>query len=94
MFRLVRWLISLAMTIAFVWFAVSVPIGKRTLWGHAVAIFSTKEAKDLADGTKEGAQKVVEKVRAELRKDGGAPLETLDDKDRRGLDELVKTKSK
>jgi hypothetical protein len=94
MFRLVRWLISLAMTIAFVWFAVTVPLGKRTLWGHVVAIFSTKEAKDFADGTKESAQKVVDKVRAELRKDAGAPLDTLDEKDRRGLDELVKKKSK
>jgi len=63
---LVRLLISLMMLAAFVWFAVTVPLGKRTLWGHAHAIFGTQEAKDLADGTKEEAEKVARKVKEEL----------------------------
>lgn len=64
---LVRFLISLVMLAAFVWFAVTVPLGKRTLWGHVHAIFATQEAKDLADGTKEEAEKVARKVKEELR---------------------------
>jgi hypothetical protein len=67
MFSLVRFLISLLMFLAFIWFAVTVPLGKRTLWGHAQAIFRTQEAKDLADGTKEEAEKVARKVKEELR---------------------------
>jgi hypothetical protein len=66
MFGLIRFLISLAMFAAFIWFAVSVPLGKRTLWGHAHAIFATQEAKDLAEGTKEEAEKVARKVKQEL----------------------------
>lgn len=64
---LVRFVISVIMFFAFVWFAVTVPIGKRTLWGHVHAIFATQEAKDLADGTKEEAEKVARKVKEELR---------------------------
>lgn len=64
---LVRFLISLTMLAAFVWFAVTVPLGKRTLWGHLHAIFATQEAKDLAEGTKEEAEKVARKVKEELR---------------------------
>jgi hypothetical protein len=66
MFGLIRFLISLLMLAAFVWFAVSVPLGKRTLWGHTQAIFATQEAKDLAEGTKEEAEKVARKVKQEL----------------------------
>jgi sensor c-di-GMP phosphodiesterase-like protein len=64
---LVRFLISLVMLAAFVWFAVTVPLGKRTLWGHVHAIFGTQEAKDLAEGTKEEAERVARKVKEELR---------------------------
>ncbi len=63
---LVRFLISLLMLFAFVWFAVTVPLGKRTLWGHVQAIFGTQEAKDLAEGTKEEAEKMARKVKQEL----------------------------
>jgi hypothetical protein len=63
---LVRFLMSIVMLAAFAWFAVTVPLGKRTLWGHVHAIFATQEAKDLAEGTKEEAEKVAQKVKAEL----------------------------
>jgi hypothetical protein len=68
MFGLVRFVVSLAMLAAFVWFAVTVPLGKRTLWGHLHAIFATQEAKDLAEGTKEEAEKVARKVTDELHR--------------------------
>ena len=73
---LVRFLISLVMLAAFVWFAVTVPLGKRTLWGHLHAIFGTQEAKDLAEGTKEEAEKVARKVKEELRPPDMARLAT------------------
>jgi hypothetical protein len=74
---LVRLLMSLVMLAAFVWFCVTVPLGKRTLWGHVHAIFATQEAKDLADGTKEEAEKVARKVKEELRpQDMAQPVPT------------------
>lgn len=63
---LVRFLVSVAMFFAFVWFAVTVPLGNRTLWGHLHAIFATQEAQDLADGTKQEAEKMARKVKEEL----------------------------
>ncbi len=102
MFRLIRFCVSLAMFAAFVWFAVTVPLGKRTLWGHVMAIFGTQEAKDLAEGTKEEAEKVARRVRDELHAPDMAPatrrarlpLDPVDDNDRRRLDQLVKHKTR
>jgi hypothetical protein len=74
---LVRFLFSIVMLLAFVWFAVTVPLGKRTLWGHVHAIFGTQEAKDLAEGTKEEAEKVARKVKAELHQPDMAHRETM-----------------
>ena len=73
MFGLVRFLISLACLAVFVWFAVTIPIGNRTLWGHLRAIAGTEEAKDLAKGTKEEAEKVARKVKDELHAPDMAP---------------------
>ena len=102
MFALMRFLISLAVVAVLVWFAVTVPIGKRTLWGHARAIWSTPAAQDLADGTKEEAAKVADRVRQELRavdmgaapRRSHAPLDPVEERDRRKLDELVKHKAR
>jgi hypothetical protein len=89
MFRLIRFLISLAMTVAFVWFAVTVPLGRLTLWGHLRAIFGTQEARDLAEGTKEEAQKVAERVREELHRDMAQPPAPTARKVRPPLDPVV-----
>ena len=72
----VRFLFSIVMLLAFVWFAVTVPLGKRTLWGHVNAIFGTQEAKDLAEGTREEAEKMARKVKAELHQPDMARGET------------------
>jgi hypothetical protein len=93
MFRLARFLISIALLLGFAWFATSVKLGKRTLLEHVRAIFSTQEAKDLADGTKEEARKLADKVKTELARDGGAPLDPLDEKERKQLDKLIKQKT-
>ena len=73
MFRLIRFFVSLAMTAAFVWFAVTVPLGQLTLWGHLRAIFGTQEARDLAQGTREEAERVADRVREELHRDMSPP---------------------
>jgi hypothetical protein len=99
---LLRLLFSLAMLLLIVWFTVSVPLGKRTLWGHLRAIAGTEEAKDLADGTKQEAEKVVHRVKEELHPPDmapgarrvRAPLDAVDEHDRQRLDKLVKDKTR
>ena len=105
MFRLVRWLLSLAVLAMIVWFATNVSLGKRTLFGHLRAIFAAQEAKDLAEGTKEEAGRVADRVKQELAKDKTPgeevpvpaakrpPLEELSDEDGRRLIHLVKRKA-
>jgi hypothetical protein len=103
MFGLFRLLISLAMFAAFIWFATTVPLGKHTLWGHLSAIFRTQAAQDLADGTKEEAEKVAKRVKDELHHPpdlGGAaarhvkePLPPVETRERAPHgDKLVKSK--
>lgn len=97
MVRLFRWLFWLVALAAVVWFATTVQLGRRTLLGHIVAIAGTREAHDLADGTKEEASKVVEHVRGDLKRDGGVPskqvAEKLTDADREALRKLAREKS-
>lgn len=57
------WLLG---AIAFAYFAVTVPLGKRTLWGHLVRIAKTPEAQDLADGAKETARDIARKAQKEI----------------------------
>ncbi len=102
MMRLINFLISLAMLAAFAWFAVSVPLGKRTLWGHMRAIVTSPEAQDLADGTKQEAEKVAHRVQQELRPPDLAPtahrvqppLDPVDDGERQKLKRLVHDKTR
>lgn len=103
MFTLIRWMFSLALFLMLLWFATSVQLGKRTLWGHLQAIFATQEAKDLAEGTREEAKKVADRVRDELGRDGGSPdrrvappappLDPVGTKEQRSLDKLVREKT-
>lgn len=69
LFRLMFWVVAMA---AVAWFSTTVKLGDKTLFQHVVAIGSTPEAKDLAKGTEQEAQKVVEQVQRDLRTDGGA----------------------
>lgn len=63
---MLRFLFSCVVLCAFIWFSVSVPLGKHTLWGHVVRISRTSEAKDLAVGAKDTAKDVARKVQREL----------------------------
>jgi hypothetical protein len=69
---LFRWAFTLLIFAVVVWFATSVPLGKRPLFGHLKAIFATQEARDLADGTKEEAAKMADRMRQELSSPDGA----------------------
>ena len=67
MFRLGRFLISCLTLAIVIWFMVSVPIGKHTLWGHLVRIASTPEARDLTDGAKAAAKDAAQRVGREVK---------------------------
>lgn len=56
-------MLSLVVLAALAWAVTSVPLGKRTLWGHLSAIWSTPEAKDMQAGIKEAATPALEKMR-------------------------------
>lgn len=76
---LFRWVFTLLVCAVLFWFATTVPLGKRPLLGHLRAIFATQEARDLADGTKEEAAKMADRVRQELSStsgDGGLEKKT------------------
>jgi hypothetical protein len=71
MLRFLRWLLSALILAVLLWFAVSVPIGKYTLWGHIVRIARTREARDLGDGAKSTAKDVAKAVQRELAEPPG-----------------------
>jgi hypothetical protein len=48
-FGLLRRLFGLAGLLLVAWAAVKVPIGRRTAWGHLVAIFTTEPARQAAE---------------------------------------------
>ena len=73
MLWIIRTLISLALGAVLVWFALTVPLGKRTLVGHLRAIATTDEAKDFARGTEEEAKKAARKLDEELHPPDLAP---------------------
>lgn len=73
---MLKWTFRLLALAAIVWFGAMVPLGKRTLFGHLLAIARTPEARDLAEGTKDQAGRLAEKVREDLTLDGGAGAKT------------------
>ncbi len=61
--RLIRSLISLALLAAFVLIAVTVPLGKRTLFGHVKHIWSSDEAQELVEGVREESGPFLDRVK-------------------------------
>jgi hypothetical protein len=49
LFGLLRRVFGLACFLLVAWAAVSVPVGRKTAWGHAVAIFTTEPARQAAE---------------------------------------------
>jgi len=73
MFRLVRFLVTSVLLLMVCYFAVTVPIGKHTLWGHILRIARSSEAQDLADGAKDAAREAARKAQKELDETAPAP---------------------
>ena len=72
--KLFRWLFGLALCGVLVWFSATVELGSRTLIEHARAIAGTREAAALADGTKQEAGRVADRVqRAIARRESPFP---------------------
>lgn len=69
LFRLVRFAFSCVILTIVLWFVVSVPVGRLTLWQHAVRIARTPEAQDLADGTRDVLRDTAVRVQKELATD-------------------------
>ena len=76
----IRFIVTLLVVGALVFFGATVKLGKRTFFGHVSAIWSTNEAKDMREGVSEKAAPVVEKVKRgveagykEAAKDAPAP---------------------
>lgn len=74
MSKLVRFVVGAVVLAVLVWFAVLVPIGKRTLWQHIVRIVKTEEAQDLIDGAKQTAQETAKQAITDWR-NGGVPAD-------------------
>lgn len=62
MLRLFKLLLSCVMLTVFAWFAVTVPVGRFTLWEHARRIAGTSEARDLAHGAKDKANQMAREI--------------------------------
>jgi hypothetical protein len=67
MFRLIRFLVTASALVVFIWFGMTVPLGKETLFGHVRRIWQSEEAKDLVEGTKEAAKPAAEKVKRAVK---------------------------
>ena len=65
---MIRAFVWFIIVVAFVVIATTVKFGKRTLWGHAKAIWSTEEAKDAREGIKEKAGPVVKDVKEKAKR--------------------------
>jgi uncharacterized membrane protein len=88
MLRLIRFLISLVVIAAVVYFVFAVPLGKKTLWQHLKAIAGSKEGQELVDEVKQKAGSVV-------RRDAGARKvadDKLSDQERKLLRKLIREK--
>ena len=59
---MIRFLVNLAIVIGIVYFATTVPLGKRTFVGHVRAIWHTEEVQQLKDGVKDKAGPAVDRL--------------------------------
>jgi hypothetical protein len=62
-FGLVRRVFSVACLLLVGWAALKVPVGRRTPWGHVVAIFTTEPAREAAEDLENAAIGSLKSVR-------------------------------
>ena len=67
MLRLIRFLFWCAALTALIWFSVTVPLGKQTLWGHVKRIWHSQETQDMVQGAEEAAKPAVEKAKRAVK---------------------------
>jgi hypothetical protein len=75
MFRLLRFVFWTCVCFGCAYFALAVPLGKRTLAGHLVNLWRSPEGQELREGTRETLEPAIEKMKRgaqDLRGDGGA----------------------
>ena len=65
---MIRFLVYLALAVGFIYVGSTVPLGKRTFFGHVKAIWATDEAKELKDGVKEKAGPAADRVKRGIEK--------------------------
>ena len=51
---MIRFFLLCAIALGIVWFGTSVKMGRRTLWGHVKAVWSTDEAQEMKRGVEAG----------------------------------------
>lgn len=90
--KLIRLIIGLAVIGGLGYVAVKVPLGKKTLWDHVRAIADTKESKELVDGVKDKAQKILRDDAGPARKAVKGGTDKLTHKERGLLRKLIKEK--
>lgn len=83
MFKLLKLVIYVGLLLGFIWFGMTVPLGKRTLFGHVERIWKSEETQDLVEGTKETAKPAIEKI----KKEAGPTVEKIKRGVQAGLDE-------
>jgi hypothetical protein len=99
-FRIIKFLVGVAVLAGFVWFGANVPLGSHTLFEHLQAIGRTRETKDLLDGTRETAKPLMDSVRRKLAQealgekvlppDGGVPpADDVPESDRQELKRVL-----
>lgn len=60
---MIRGLVWLGVIVAVIVLGSTVPLGKRTLFGHISAVWNTKEATEMRDGIADKAAPAVERVK-------------------------------
>lgn len=58
---MIRWLFILGICAVLAFCGATVPLGKRTFFGHVKAIWSSEQMSDLKDGVKKTAEPAMEK---------------------------------
>ena len=65
---MIRLLVFLAIAAGLAYCGATVPLGKRTFFGHVQAIWETPEARDLKEGVKEKAGPAADRVKRGIEK--------------------------
>lgn len=75
---MIRWLVILAIAGVLAYCGATVPLGKRTFFGHVRAIWATDEVQDLKQGVKENAGPTVDRLKRGVEKGIEAAQENPD----------------